>query len=137
MSVRRSAEPAQESAPPQPQTRPVPRGGWPFWRYVLARTYAEFNEDNVMLLAAAVAFYAVLALVPAITAAVSLYALISDPASVQSQFDQLKGLMPSGSFDLLRQQVERIVSSENRSGLWFIVSLAVALWSATFDRLWY
>jgi membrane protein len=129
MSLRRSAEPAQDSAPPQPRSRAVPRTGGAFWRYVLARTYAEFDQDNVMLLAAAVAFYAVLALVPAITAAVSLYALISDPASVQSQFDQLKGLMPSGSFDLMRQQVERIVSSENRSGLWFIVSLVVALWS--------
>src|SRR5581483_3781616 len=42
---------------------------------------------------------------------------------------QLQGLMPSGSFDLMRQQVERIVSSENRSGIWFIVSVIVALWS--------
>jgi membrane protein len=129
MSLGRTVHQAQYSTPPQPHEKPVPRSGWPFWRYVLARTYAEFNEDNVMLLAAAVAFYAVLALVPAITATVSLYALISDPVSVQSQFDQLEGLMPSGSFDLMRQQVERVVSSENRSGLWFVVSLVVALWS--------
>src|SRR4051812_1192349 len=128
MSLGRTVARARHPAP-APDQHAVPRGGWAFWRHVLARTYAEFNKDNVMLLAAAVAFYAVLALVPAITAAVSLYALISDPASVRSQFDQLQGLMPSGSFDLMRQQVERIVSSENRSGLWFIVSLAVALWS--------
>lgn len=129
MSVGRAAEPAHYSKPLQEGHRAVPRGGWAFARYVLARTYAEFNEDNIMLLAAAVAFYAVLALVPAITAAVSLYALVSDPASVQSQFAQLQGLMPRDSFDLMRQQVERIVSSENRSGLWFIVSFVVALWS--------
>jgi membrane protein len=129
MSLGRTAEQAQYSSPLQPQERIAPRGGWAFWRHVLARTSVEFNEDNVMLLAAAVAFYAVLALVPAITAAVSLYALISDPTSVRSQFDQLQGLMPSGSFDLMRQQVERIVSSENRSGVWFVVSLIVALWS--------
>jgi membrane protein len=129
MSLERTVHQAQDCAPPQPQAAAVPRGGRAFARYVLARTSAEFNDDNIMLLAAAVAFYAVLALVPAITAAVSLYALISDPASVQSQFDQLQGLMPSGSFDLMREQVERIVSSENRSGIWFIVSLVVALWS--------
>src|SRR5690242_14532462 len=108
MSLERAVHQAQYDTAPQPHADLVPRGGWAFWRYVLARTYAEFNEDNVMLLAAAVAFYAVLALVPTITAAVSLYALISDPASVQSQFGQLQGLMPSGSFDLMREQVERI-----------------------------
>jgi membrane protein len=129
MSLERTVHQAQVSAPSQPHAAAVPRWGWAFSRYVLSHTYAEFNEDNIMLLAAAVAFYAVLALVPAITATVSLYALISDPASVRSQFDQLQGLMPSGSFDLMRQQVERIVSSENRSGIWFIVSLIVALWS--------
>src|SRR3954447_2051576 len=128
MSLGRTVERAQDPAP-APDQAAVPRGGWAFWRYVLTHTYAEFNEDNVMLLAAAVAFYAVLAIVPAITAAVSLYALISDPASVRSQFDQLQGLMPSGSFELMRQQVERIVSGENRSGIWFIVSVIVALWS--------
>jgi membrane protein len=129
MSLERTVHQAQVSAPSQPHAAAAPRRGWAFSRYVLSHTYAEFNEDNIMLLAAAVAFYAVLALVPAITATVSLYALISDPASVRSQFDQLQGLMPSGSFDLMRQQVERIVSSENRSGIWFIVSLIVALWS--------
>jgi membrane protein len=113
-----------------PERTSVPAHGWPFWRHVLARTYAEYNKDRLLLLAGAAAFYAVLALVPAVTAAVSLYALVSDPVSVQSQFNQLQGLMPSGSFDLLRQQVERIVSSQNRSGVWFIVSLVIALWSA-------
>jgi membrane protein len=48
---------------------------------------------------------------------------------VQSQFTQLQGLMPNGSFELLRQQVERIVSAQNRSGIWFIVGVLVALWS--------
>jgi membrane protein len=127
MGVGRTAEQPQYSAPPPPHA--MPRSGWAFWRHVLASTFAEFNKDNIMLLAAAVTFYAVLALVPAITAAVSLYALISDPASVEKQFDQLQGLIPSGSFDLMRQQIQRIVSGENRSGIWFILSLAVALWS--------
>jgi membrane protein len=108
----------------------VPRGGWAFWKYVIVRTYGEFNEDNILLLAGAVAFFAVLAIVPAITAAVSLYALASDPASVQSQFEQLRGLMPNSSFDLLKQQVERIVSQQTSNGLWFVVGVLVALWSA-------
>ena len=108
----------------------IPRGGWAFWKYVIVRTYEEFSADNILLLAGAVAFFAVLAIVPAITAAVSLYALASDPASVQSQFEQLRGLMPNSSFDLLKQQVERIVSQQTSNGLWFVVGVLVALWSA-------
>ena len=108
----------------------VPRRGWAFWKYVLVRTYDEFNKDNILLLAGAVAFFAVLAIIPAITAAVSLYALVSDPASVQSQFGELRGLMPDNSFDLLKEQVERIVSQQTSNGLWFVVGVLIALWSA-------
>ena len=97
---------------------------------MLVRTYDEFNKDNILLLAGAVAFFAVLALIPAITAAVSLYALVSDPASVQSQFRELRGLMPDTSFDLLKEQVERIVSQQTSNGLWFVVGVLIALWSA-------
>ena len=107
----------------------VPGAGWRFWKHVLGNTYAEYNQDRILLLAGAVAFFAVLALVPAITAAVSLYALVSDPASVQSQFDLLQGLMPNSSFDLLKEQLQRIVSAQNSSGLWFILGVLIALWS--------
>ena len=92
----------------EPETALAPRTGWKFWKHVLVRTYAEFNEDAVLMLAAAVAFYAVLALVPAMTAAVSLYALFSDPSTVENQFNHLQGLMPSGSFTLIKQQIQRI-----------------------------
>lgn len=108
----------------------VPPGGWPFWKHVLGQTYAEYEKDRILLVAGAVAFFAVTALVPAITAGVSLYALVSDPATVQSQFDQIRALMPDTNFELLKQQMQRIVSGQNRSGLWFIASVLIALWSA-------
>jgi membrane protein len=114
----------------QPQQKKAPPRGWPFWKYVLARTYVEYNKDRILLIAGAVAFFAMLAIVPAITAAVSLYALVSDPATVQSHFAELQGLMPSGSLDLLRQQLQRIVSEQTRSGVWFIIGVLIALWSA-------
>jgi membrane protein len=112
------------------KTQSRPRGGWRFWKLVLLHTYAEYNEDRILMLAGAVAFYAVLALVPALTAAVSLYALFSDPASVESQFNHLRGIMPSTSFDLIQQQIERIVSDQHGNGIWFVAGVAIALWSA-------
>lgn len=127
--TRRSSKPRPRSPAPKPD--PEPRRGWGFWKHVLVSTYKEYNDDQLLALAASVAFYAVLALVPAITAAVSLYALVSNPATVESQFDQLQGLMPSGSFELIKQQIQRIVADQHGSGIWFIVGVVIALWSAT------
>jgi membrane protein len=113
------------------QEKRIPERGWPFWQYVLGRTYAEYNKDRLLLLAAAAAFYGVLALVPAITAAVSLYTLIADPQTVQDQVNALQGIMPSGSFDMVKQQVGRIASGETNTGVWFAAGIVIALWSAT------
>ena len=101
------------------------------WKGVLFRVYGQFLEDRIMPLAAGVTFFVLLAIVPAITALVSVYALVADPAAVQGEISSLQNLMPSGSFDLIREQVTRIVSSSGGSlGVWFFVGLAVSLWSA-------
>src|SRR5271170_6208608 len=59
------------------------------------------GRDNLMLVAAGVAFYAMTAIFPAIAAFVSIYGLFSDPTSVQAQLAVFAGLLPSNSFKLL------------------------------------
>jgi membrane protein len=108
-----------------------PMWRWGFWKGVLYRIYNEIVNDRLLALAAGVTFYVLLAIVPAITALVSIYALIADPSAVQNEVSSLQNLMPSGSFQIVQQQVNRIVSSNSGSlSLWFFVSLAIALWSA-------
>jgi len=120
--------------PPKPENSAAPDPGprhWALWKRVAYCVYEEFFEDRVMSLAGGVTFFVLLAMVPAITALVSIYALVADPVMVQHELSSLQRLMPSGSFDVIQQQVSRIVSSSGKSlGIWFFFGLAVSIWSA-------
>jgi membrane protein len=99
---------------------------------VLQRTVRKINEDHVTLLAAAVAFYAMLALVPTLIAAVSLYGLAFDPADLQRQLESLAGTLPQSVRDILHEQLSSIVKSNSGDlTLALLLSLGVALWSAS------
>lgn len=67
------------------------------WKDIAARTLAEARSDHVPLLAAGVAFFALLALVPALVAFVSLYGLLADPADVARHVGELLGAAPTRS----------------------------------------
>src|SRR5918996_2556514 len=81
-----------------------PRG----WFAVLKRVKAEVKEDNVTLLAAGVAFYAMLAIFPAIIAVVTVYGMVADPAQVQSQVGEFAKSLPSGADQLLTDQLRNV-----------------------------
>lgn len=106
----------------------IPGSGW---KDVLYRVKDEITDDRVMLVAAGSTFYMLLALVPGLTALVSVYGLFSDPATVQEHLSILQGVVPGGGMTILEEQLTRL--TEQGSGtlsLTFIVSLAIALWSA-------
>ncbi|WP_062234183.1 YihY/virulence factor BrkB family protein [Aureimonas sp. N4] len=101
------------------------------WKDVLWRTYEEFSNDRLMLVAAGVTFYVLLALFPAITAFISIYGLFSDPASVRDQLQGLQGVLPGGALQIIGEQLQRITSQESaKLGFGMIFGLGVALWSA-------
>lgn len=76
-------------------------------------------------------FYGLLALFPALTAFVSLYGLIADPATIADQFAMLDGLLPAGATDFLREQIGRITTGgDTKLSVALLVSLALAIWSA-------
>jgi membrane protein len=107
----------------------IPRKGW---FQVVKRAWKEAKSDQVPLLAAGVAFYSFLALFPAMIAAVMLYGLVRDPADVQRQVDELSAALPSDAASVLTTQLEAITSAPSSSlGLGLLVSLALALWSAS------
>ncbi|WP_229678095.1 YihY/virulence factor BrkB family protein [Caldovatus sediminis] len=106
----------------------VPAAGWRdvFWRVVHA-----FSADRVLTEAAAVAFFALLAIFPAIAALVSLYGLFADPQAVERQVEALAGILPGGALEVLRGQMQRVAAGgRTELGLGFAMSLAVSLWSA-------
>ena len=111
-----------------PKPTAIPAKGW---KDVLWRTYEEFSNDRLMLVAAGVTFYVLLALFPAITAFISIYGLFSDPASVRDQLQGLQGVLPGGALQIIGEQLQRITSQESaKLGFGMIFGLGVALWSA-------
>ena len=80
----------------------IPTAGW---KDILWRTYNEVVNDHVLLIAAGVTFYALLALVPALTALVSIYGIFADPVTLDRHMELLEGLIPSGGLDIVREQL--------------------------------
>lgn len=106
----------------------IPPAGW---RDVLLRVYHNISEHRVLAIGAGVTFYALLALFPALAAFVSLFGLFAAPATVLSELQQWRGVLPAGAIEVIGDQVQRIASSGERTlGVAFFISLAAALWSA-------
>ncbi|MBV9824632.1 MAG: YihY/virulence factor BrkB family protein [Alphaproteobacteria bacterium] len=104
-----------------------PRG----WKDILWRVYAGISDDRVLANAAAVTFYGLLALFPAIGALVSIYGLFADPGTIAKQLDTMNGILPGGAIDVIRDQMTRVASQGGgKLGLSFLLGLAVSLWSA-------
>lgn len=98
----------------------------------MKRAWGEAKSDQLPLLAAGVAFYSFLAVFPAMIAAVMLYGLVRDPGDVQREVDDLSRALPSDAASVLTTQLEAITSTSSGSlGLGLLVSLILALWSAS------
>ena len=84
-----------------------------------------------MLVAAGVAFYAILALFPGIGAIVSIFGLFADPSRIITHLDTLSGFAPGGAVDLLREELLRLAHQNKAAlGFGFAASLMFSLWSA-------
>ena len=75
-------------------TRPfqIPLKGW--WQ-VAQRVWSESNRDNLSVVAAGCAFFALFAIFPALSALISLYGLTADPVTVEQQFRMLGSVLPA------------------------------------------
>jgi membrane protein len=125
MSVSRAGSRGEQAERP----RDIPRRGW---KEVLLRVKDEIDKDNLSIVAAGVAFYGLFAIFPAITAFVTLYGLVTDPAEVEQQLAPLRDVMPEDAFGILQQQMHSVVTQASGSlGLGLLLSLALAIWSST------
>jgi membrane protein len=105
---------------------------WSGWKRVLHRTAREMATDRISLVAAGCAFYATLALFPAITMLVSIYGLVFDPATVGPQMAVLRDLLPPSAYQLIADRVQVLVSKPPSTLTFSLgLSIVIALWSAT------
>jgi membrane protein len=107
----------------------IPRRGW--WN-ILQRVTQRFMGENLSLVAAGVGFYALLGLFPAIAALVTTYGLLFDPAQIQQQFNELRGIMPAQVHELISNQLESAgAGADPALGLGLAGAVILALWGAT------
>ncbi|ADG73728.1 ribonuclease BN [Cellulomonas flavigena DSM 20109] len=101
------------------------------WLYVLRTTLREFLGDQCTDLAAALTYYAVLALAPALLAVVSLLSLVDRPEEVvESVVDLAAGAGAGDQVDGVRPVLERLTEVP-AAGFALVAGLVVALWSAS------
>ena len=117
---------------PSPAAAPAPDGRLRRVRVFLVATVESLTTDRASLAAAGAAFYATLALFPAISTLVSLYGLAFDRASVAGQLKFLHGLLPAPAYALIAQRVEMLVDQPpGQLGAGLAVASLVAFWSAS------
>ncbi|MCJ2005851.1 MAG: YihY/virulence factor BrkB family protein [Oxalobacteraceae bacterium] len=101
------------------------------WLDIGKRLFQEFGNDRVLLVAAGVTFYAILALFPAIGAFVSIYGLVADPTTINEQLASLQSVMPGGALDIIGEQVKRIAAKGGGTlGFTAAFGIVVSIWSA-------
>ncbi len=101
------------------------------WKEILVRTWGEASKDNVGLVAAGVAFYAFLALVPLLGATVLTYGLVASPETVLKNIGSLTSVLPAEAAGLIGEQLMSVVkSSSDKKGLGLLIALGVALFGA-------
>ncbi|MCW2243457.1 YihY/virulence factor BrkB family protein [Azospirillum canadense] len=107
----------------------IPKAGW---KDILWRTWEEQGKDNISIVAAGVAYYALFAIFPAIAALVSIYGLAFDPAGVERQISQLADFLPPEALKVLSDQAHSVATAP-RQGLGFgvLFGFVLTLWSAS------
>jgi membrane protein len=100
------------------------------WLGVLKRTLREFKRDNLTDWAAALTYYGVLAIFPAIIALISIIGLVG-PSATQPILDNLKTLTPGPANDILSGAVKQVANSRGGASVAFFVGIAAAIWSAS------
>jgi membrane protein len=98
----------------------------------LKRTVLEFSEDGMTDWAAALTYYGLLALFPALIALVSIVGLFGDPVTTTRKLtDIVTSIGPSSASDTFSGPIRSITSNRGAAGILFVVGLATALWSAS------
>jgi membrane protein len=100
------------------------------WGGVLKRTFKEFKDDNLTDWAAALTYYGVLSIFPALIVLVSLLGLIGSSAT-QPLIDNLGSVAPGPAKDIFTDAIKNLQGSSGASGVFFVIGLVAAIWSAS------
>jgi membrane protein len=102
------------------------------WRTLLGRTIRASTTDRVSLAAAGCAFYATLALFPAISMLISVGGMVLDPTTAEQQLGALSGMLPAPAAGLIDDRVHQLAEQGSGSlSLRLLVSFLLTFWSSS------
>jgi membrane protein len=120
---------APNADPPPDTPTDLPKRSW---KDTLKRTFTEFKEDNLTDWAAALTYYAVLSVFPALIALLSIVGLVADPATVTRVITEtVSEIGPATAAETFGGPIEDISENQSTAGLGLILGLAGALWTAS------
>lgn len=106
--------------------------GWGAWRAILWRVWGKTGTDNIGLLAAGVAFYGFLSIVPLFGALVMTYGLVADPATVGEHMRAVIQLVPADAARLIYEQLLSVTTAAaSKKGLGLALAILVSIYGAT------
>jgi membrane protein len=102
------------------------------WTRTLVRTVKEFKDDNLTDWAAALTYYAILSLFPAVIALVSILGLVVDRATITRVLtDTISQIGPASAVNTFKGPLNQITGSTSSAGIWLVIGVATALWAAS------
>ena len=102
------------------------------WGERLARVWRALARHNISIMAAGIAYYAMLSIFPGMSALVLTYGLVADPLTIAHHVSALTGVLPNEALKLLSDQLNVLISAPaEKLGIGLIVSVLIAVWSAT------
>jgi membrane protein len=109
--------------------QPTDLGGRGWWA-ALKRTVREFKDDNLTDWAAALTYYGVLAIFPALIVLTSILGLVGESAT-KPLLDELGNFAPGPAKDIITNAIKNLQGDQGAAGVLFVVGLLAALWSAS------
>lgn len=101
------------------------------WMQIAKRVWAELKSDRVNFTAAGIAFYLMLAMVPALGAVMSVYGLVADRADVERQLQQADQIIPGEVMDLVAVELKRLAGNDLAAGWGLVLGLGLAFWGGS------
>src|SRR5438270_11630124 len=97
----------------------------PGWWAILTNFWAELDRDHVSIMAAGIAFYALLSIFPGMSALISIYGLAADPAVIERQLNAVSGILPQEAMTLLSSKLHSLVAeTPGRVGIGLLVRVS-------------
>jgi membrane protein len=102
------------------------------WIGTLKRTIREFKQDNLTDWAAALTYYTVLSIFPAMIVLISLLGLLGqNPQTTNALLKIIDDIGPSSAVQTFKGPIESLITNKSGAGILLIIGLAAALWSAS------